>query len=173
MSDDPGAFRVLAIDPGTAVAGYAVMDWQAGQVKVLDAGVIRLKPRQPLSERLVVLHNRVDELIQTYRPGTLAIEDVFFARNARSVLKLGEARGVVIVAAARQGLEVAEYSPAEVKQAIVGHGAAPKEQVQRMVATLLGLKDIPRPDDLADALAIGLCHCHRLTATRARVKGRG
>ncbi|NOZ56348.1 MAG: crossover junction endodeoxyribonuclease RuvC [Calditrichaeota bacterium] len=171
MPDHPGAFRVLAIDPGTAVAGYAVLDWRSGQVEVLSAGVIRLKPRQPLSERLVVLHDRVDELIRTYHPGTLAIEDVFFARNARSVLKLGEARGVVIVAAARQGLEIAQYSPAEVKQAIVGHGAASKEQVQRMVATLLGLSDIPKPNDVADALAIALCHCHRFTAARAQARG--
>ncbi|HFE51966.1 MAG TPA: crossover junction endodeoxyribonuclease RuvC [Bacteroidetes bacterium] len=173
MAGNSGPLRVLAIDPGTSTAGYALLDWEAGKAEVLKAGVIRQKPRQALSERLVVLYDRVEELIRTYRPGVLAIEDVFFARNVRSSLKLGEARGVVIVAAARQGLEIAEYSPAEVKQAVAGHGAASKEQIQRMVATLLGLTEVPKPSDVADALAIALCHCHRQNSAATLAGGKG
>jgi len=153
--------RVLSVDPGTQVVGYAVLDWAGDDAAVVEASVIRLTKFGSYTDRLLALHRALREIIQTYRPREVAVEDVFFARNPRSALLLGQARGVVLLTAAQLDLPIFEYTPAEVKQAIVGHGGASKQQVQRMVASLLHLESVPRPHDVADALAIALCHCHR------------
>ncbi len=158
--------RVLAVDPGTQVVGYAVLEWCTGRARVVEASVLRIGGKGTQASRLLALHEGLCEVIARCEPSEMAVEDIFLAKNARSALKLGQARGVVLLTAAERSLPVFEYTPAEVKQAIVGHGGASKEQVQRMVAARLGLASLPRPHDVADALAIALCHCQRVGLSR-------
>ncbi len=153
--------RVLGIDPGTLVCGYGVIDFDGGVMKAVDYGVVR-SPRRPLHERLHTIYEGLTSLIARHRPQVAAIEGVFHGVNPRTALKIGEGRGVALLAAAAAGLKVLEYPPATVKKAIVGSGRAHKSQVQQMVRLLLALPTIPEPQDAADALAIAICHCHRL-----------
>lgn len=150
--------RILGIDPGSRITGFGVIDVTAGAVRYVASGCIRIEGR-PLAERLNEIFEGVGEIVRTYAPGEMAIEQVFVKRNVASALKLGHARGAAIVAAARHGLIVSEYTPAQVKQAIVGKGNAGKEQVQHMVRALLSLPGLPQAD-AADALAVALCHTH-------------
>jgi crossover junction endodeoxyribonuclease RuvC len=157
-----GEALVLGVDPGTAVTGYGVVARTGGgAVSLVECGVIRTSPKAPLPERLRDIHLGVQEVIRRTAPGVLAVEGVFYSKNARSALVLGHARGVILLAAALAGLDVAEYPPAEVKTAVVGTGAATKDQVGFMVRKLLRLKEAPRPADAADGVAIALCHCFR------------
>lgn len=149
---------IIGIDPGSRITGYGIINWSGNQCEYIDSGCIRVKAEQ-LSDRLYEIYQGVDRLIVSYSPQEMAIEKVFMARNADSALKLGQARGVAIVAGANQGLPVAEYSARQIKQAVVGKGAADKTQVQHMVCTLLNLSKSPQAD-AADALAIALCHAH-------------
>lgn len=152
--------RVMGVDPGSLKSGYGIIEEQQGHLILIEYGVIRTTPRVALPQRLLEIGNRLQELIAHYRPQDLAVEDVFVAKNAKSSLKLGQARGAILLAAAQAGLRIAEYTPLEVKQAVVGYGRADKTQVQHMVKVLLHLSKIPRPDDAADALAIAICHHH-------------
>lgn len=153
---------VLGIDPGTAVTGYGVVACAGdGAVSLRECGVIRTQPSAPLPERLRDLHDGIVEVIARQRPDVVAVEGVFFGKNARSAVVLGHARGAILLAAALHQVEVAEYPPAEVKSAVVGTGQASKEQVGFMVQKLLKLKDPPRPADAADGVAVALCHCFR------------
>lgn len=152
--------RVIGVDPGSLTTGYGIIDEQETRLVVVDYGVIRTTTNTPLAQRLLQISNRLRELIEQYTPQELAIEDLFVAKNAKASLKLGHARGAILLTAAQAGLCIAEYSPLEVKQAVVGYGRADKFQVQQMVKVLLRLKDIPKPDDAADALAIAICHHH-------------
>jgi crossover junction endodeoxyribonuclease RuvC len=152
--------RVLGVDPGSLICGYGILDECNQRLAVVKFGVIRLPPKAPLAQRLLMISDRLHELIEEFQPNALALEDIFFAKNAKSALKLGESRGVILLAAAQAGLEIAEYTPLEVKQAVVGYGRAEKTQVQHMVKVLLQLQEIPQPDDAADALAIAICHQH-------------
>ncbi|CCF82550.1 Crossover junction endodeoxyribonuclease ruvC [Nitrolancea hollandica Lb] len=147
----------LGVDPGTALLGYGVI---AGDdaVRVIDFGVLETTPDEPMPKRLQFLYAGMCRLIQSYHPDTVVVEQLFFARNVTTALAVGQARGVVMLAAAQAGVPVNEYTPAEVKQAVSGYGRANKSQMQEMVRMLLGLEDIPRPDDAADALAVALCH---------------
>lgn len=149
---------VLGIDPGTAVMGYGVVRKDAGAAPptLLECGVLRTKSRDVLSIRLAEIFDGVTELIERHKPDALSIEDVFYARNVRTTIVLGHARGVILLAAVKAGLEIAEYPPAEIKKAVVGTGAASKEQVQFMVARLLRLKSAPQPADAADGVAAAL-----------------
>jgi crossover junction endodeoxyribonuclease RuvC len=157
-----GDLLVLGVDPGTAVTGYGVVARSGGgAVSLVECGVIRTSPKAPLPERLRDIHLGVQEVIRRTAPGVLAVEGVFYSKNARSSLVLGHARGVILLAAALAGLKVAEYPPAEVKTAVAGTGAATKDQVGFMVRKLLRLKEAPRPADAADGVAIALCHCFR------------
>jgi crossover junction endodeoxyribonuclease RuvC len=152
---------VLGIDPGTATTGYGlVRELQDGSLETPAYGVILTPAHTPLSERLLLLHNQLTDLLLLHRPESAAVEQLFFQRNVRTALSVGQARGVVLLALAQAGLSAAEYTPLEVKQAVVGYGGAEKGQVQQMVRALLSLPDIPRPDDAADALAIAICHVH-------------
>ena len=163
--------RVLGIDCGTEYTGYGIVDLLADERLVcLDCGAIRVSPREPMAVRLSRINLRLQELIVEHHPDRVAIEDVFYAVNAKSALKLGQVRGVAMLAAAMAGLEVAEYSPLSIKSAVVGYGRAEKHQVQRMVASLLRLEEIPEPPDAADALAIAICHIHT-AATKERQAG--
>jgi crossover junction endodeoxyribonuclease RuvC len=153
---------ILGIDPGTAVTGYGVVARSDdGAVRLSECGVIRTSSRTPLAERLRAIYLGVTELMERHEPDVVAVEGVFFAKNVRSAVVLGHARGAILVAASVHGREVAEYPPAEVKSAVVGHGRATKEQVQFMIQKLLRLREPPRPDDAADGVAVALCHCFR------------
>lgn len=147
----------LGIDPGTARLGYGII--RGGiQPSLVDAGVIETWPDQDMPGRLVTLHQSVEELIEQYHPDVLAIEKLFFARNVTTAIAVGQARGVVLLAAAQAGIPVSEFTPSEIKHAIAGYGKADKNQMQEMVRIILNLTDIPQPDDAADALAVAICH---------------
>lgn len=156
--------RVLGIDCGTECTGYGVVedDERLGLVCV-SFHAVRLSPKQPMASRLAEIYERLEAAITEYRPHQVAIEDVFYSANVKSALKLGQARGVAMLAAANAGLPVWEYAPLSIKSAVVGYGRAEKSQVQLMVATLLRLPEPPTPFDAADALAIAICHLHTST----------
>jgi crossover junction endodeoxyribonuclease RuvC len=147
----------LGVDPGTARLGYGVVIGGDAPA-ALEFGVIETPAGTPMPERLSALYDGLIALIETHAPTVLAVEQLFFARNVTNAMTVGQARGVVLLAAARSGLPVAEYTPAEVKQAVVGYGKADKGQMQEMVRLILGLDRTPHPDDAADALAVALCH---------------
>lgn len=153
---------ILGIDPGTAVTGYGVVRReQDGALSLSECGVIRTSSRAPLAERLRDLYHGVSELMERHSPDAVAVEGVFFGKNARSAVVLGHARGAILVAASLHEVDVAEYPPAEIKSAVVGTGRATKEQVGFMVQRLLRLREPPRPEDAADGVAVALCHCFR------------
>src|SRR6202167_1000692 len=153
--------RVLGIDCGGEYTGYGVVEIHTtGKLHCLTCGAIKLSPREALPRRLSRIFTRLGEIIATHQPDEVAIEDVFYALNVKSALKLGQARGVAMLAAAAAGLEVAEYSPLTIKSSVVGYGRAEKQQVQHMVTLLLELSAPPEPMDASDALAIAICHLH-------------
>jgi len=160
--------RVLGIDCGTEYTGYGVVELLADERLICVAcGAIKVPAREPMPVRLSRISRRLQELIAEHRPDRVALEDVFYALNVKSALKLGQVRGVAMLAAATAGLEVAEYSPLSIKSAVVGYGKAEKHQVQQMVTHLLNLDQVPEPADAADALAIAICHLHT-AATKER-----
>src|SRR6266550_7398164 len=153
--------RVLGIDCGTEYTGYGIVELSpAGKLICLTSGAIKLSPRESLPLRLNRIYDRLDELIQEHQPEQVAIEDVFYAVSVKSALKLGQVRGVAMLAAAAAGLHVAEYAPLSIKSSVVGYGRAEKHQVQQMVTRLLELQQPPEPMDASDALAIAICHLH-------------
>jgi crossover junction endodeoxyribonuclease RuvC len=152
---------VLGIDPGTATTGYGlVRDLPDSSLQVVDYGTFVTPAGLPAPERLSMLYHCLQELLLLHRPDSSAVEKLFFQSNVKTALAVGQARGVVLLALAESGLEVAEYTPNEVKQAVVGYGSADKKQVQEMVRVLLAMPQIPKPDDAADALAIAITHLH-------------
>jgi crossover junction endodeoxyribonuclease RuvC len=160
--------RVLGIDCGGEYTGYGVVEQDSrGELRHLVCGAIRLNPKKPLPARLNEIFNQLRAIIEKHRPDEVAIEDVFYAVNVKSALKLGQVRGVAMLAASSCGLDVAEYSPLSIKSAVVGYGRADKSQVQQMVMRLLRLPAPPEPQDASDALAIAICHLHT-AATLAR-----
>lgn len=161
--------RILGIDPGTAIMGYGIIDCTGNRFGAVDYGCLRSSAGQPLNLRLNKLFNELNDLLHRHRPDCLAIEELFFNRNAKTALAVGQARGVALLAAARAGVEVYEYTPLQVKQAVVGRGRAEKRQVQYMVRVLLNLPEPPRPDDVADALAVAVCHANNGTGLGALV----
>jgi len=153
--------RVLGIDCGGEYTGYGVVEmYPAGKLCCLTCGAIKLSPREPLPQRLSRIFNQLGQIIAEHQPDEVAIEDVFYALNVKSALKLGQVRGVAMLAAAVAGLVVAEYSPLTIKSSVVGYGRAEKRQVQHMVTRLLELPAPPEPMDASDALAIAICHLH-------------
>jgi crossover junction endodeoxyribonuclease RuvC len=153
--------RVLGIDCGTEFTGYGVVELcPDDRLVCLTCGVIQLSPREPLAARLATIFSRLGVIISEHQPDRVAIEDVFYAVNVKSAFKLGQVRGVAMLAASSKGLEVSEYSPLSIKSAVVGYGRAEKQQVQHMVTRLLNLAAIPESPDAADALAIAICHLH-------------
>lgn len=152
---------VLGIDPGTATTGYGlIQENEDGSLSVVDYGVLLTPAKVLLPERLLLLNRKLNEIILLYRPSYGAVEKLFFQRNVRTALSVGQARGVILLTMAKAGMEIAEYTPLEVKLAVAGYGGADKRQVQHMVCALLGLNEIPQPDDAADALAVAVCHIH-------------
>ena len=151
---------VLGIDPGTAITGYGLIREEDTQAVAIAYGAITTPSDQPLPARLLTLHRELGQIIDQYKPDHAAVEQLFFNKNVRTALAVGHARGATLLALAQAGVSIFEYTPLEVKQAVTGNGRAEKAQVQQMVTLLLGLDKIPKPDDVADALAIALCHLH-------------
>jgi crossover junction endodeoxyribonuclease RuvC len=151
----------MGIDPGIAITGYGlVRKGRQGSGTALDHGCLRTPAHTELSSRLLKLHRELSAMLESHQPDVMAVEQLFFNRNTTTAFTVGQARGVVLLTAAEHGVPVVEYTPLQVKQAVVGYGRAEKQQVQQMVKALLNLPEIPKPDDVADALAIAICHLH-------------
>lgn len=166
--------RVLGIDCGGAYTGYGVVEqYERGDLQPVVYGAVKLNPRRPLPERLSQIFHELREIVEQHKPEVAAIEDVFYAANVKSALKLGQVRGVALLVASECKLQIAEYSPLSIKSAVVGYGKADKVQVQHMVARLLKLDSLPEPQDASDALAIAICHLHTAaTLSRHACQGR-
>ncbi len=158
---------VLGIDPGTASTGYGLVRSTGSRLGALDAGVIETRPGVPLERRLAEIHARVAGLLEEHRPDAMAIEELYFGANARTAFAVGQARGVVLLAAGQRDVPTRSYTPQQVKGAVCGHGRAEKDQVGRMVARLLGLGAPPAPDHATDALAVAICDLNRAPLARA------
>lgn len=152
--------RILGIDPGYAIVGYGVVDYCCCRFSVTGYGAITTKAHKPFPERLLDIYNDMLSVIDKYKPDCLAIEKLYFNTNTTTAIDVAQARGVIVLAAKSRGLEVFEYTPLQVKQAVTGYGRAEKHQVMEMVKNLLCLKAVPKPDDTADALALAVCHGH-------------
>jgi crossover junction endodeoxyribonuclease RuvC len=152
--------RVFGIDPGSERTGYGCVETDGSHHRIVTCGAVSTSIAASFSDKLFEIHRRLAELLAECRPDSVAIENIFYAANVRTALKLGHARGVAMLAAAQAGLPVVEYTPAEIKRAVVGYGRADKPQVQQMVKLLLGLAAVPSPHDAADALAVAICHVH-------------
>ena len=152
---------ILGIDPGTAITGYGVIENNEGKLKVIDYGCIFTDKKLKMPERLDLLGEELKKIIKKYKPQAMAVEELFFFKNAKTIITVGQARGVILFVGKnigkKTGLDIFEYTPLQVKQAVVGYGRADKKQVQSMVKAILGLNEIPKPDDAADALAIAIC----------------
>jgi crossover junction endodeoxyribonuclease RuvC len=159
--------RVFGIDPGSERTGYGCVETDGSRHRIITCGAVSTPAAASFSEKLFEIHRRLVELLVECQPESVAIENIFYAANARSALKLGHARGVAMLAAAQAGLPVFEYTPAEIKRAVVGYGRAEKPQVQHMVKLLLDLAVVPSPHDAADALAVAICHVHSQRPARA------
>jgi crossover junction endodeoxyribonuclease RuvC len=162
--------RVLGIDPGSETTGWGVVDGDARRYGVVDFGTVRANARERFAARLLKISVGVEELIEKFRPDVCAVEEAFFAVNAKTALKLGHVRGVVLLAAERAGVEIAEYAPRLIKQTVVGYGAAEKQQVQEMVRVLLKLREAPAPFDASDALGVAITHMHHANAASRAAK---
>lgn len=151
--------RILGIDPGTGILGFGVIEADGrGKAQLVDAGVIRTPVKEDDAVRLLTIYEELTDIISTSRPVVMAVEKLFFAQNVTTAMTVSQARGVVLLAGKIAGLEIAEYTPLQIKQALTGYGRADKKQIQEMVRVLLGLKDVPKPDDCADALAAAITH---------------
>lgn len=152
--------RILGIDPGYAILGYGIIDVIGNRFSVVDYGSLTTEASMKMPERLVYLYDGLTEIIKKYEPEEASIEELFFNSNAKTAILVGEARGVAVLACSKGGLVINEYTPLQIKQALVGYGRAEKTQVQFMVKTMLHLAEVPKPDDTADALAAAICHGH-------------
>lgn len=163
---------VLGIDPGTAITGFGLVQYERGRESMLDYGTIRTSADLPMYERLLLIYKEINAVMDHYHPQAVAIEEIFHHRNAKSVISVAQSRGVLLMAAASKGLEIGEYTPLQVKQAVCGYGGAEKKQVQMMVQKILKMDHMARPDDAADALALAICHLHsrRLKQLSRRVR---
>lgn len=153
--------RVIGVDPGLTITGFGILDYKGGQIRTVAFGTIKPPAKESLPNRLEYLNSHMTELLEKFEPNAFAIEDTFFSQNVKSALLLGQARGVLLLAAASKGIPSMDYAPRKVKQSVVGNGAADKIQVQYMVQQILKMDEPPKPLDVSDALAIGLCHINQ------------
>ena len=151
---------ILGIDPGYAIVGVGVIEYIGNKFRVLDYFAVTTEAHTPFENRLKIIYDGINDVIEKYNPDFMAVEELFFNDNAKTAIAVGQARGVIILSAVNHGVEVFEYTPLQVKQAVVGYGRAEKKQVQQMTKSILNLKEVPKPDDVADALAIAVCHAH-------------
>ena len=152
--------RIIGIDPGYAIMGWGILDLKGNKFSVVDYGSITTDAGVDAAKRLQHIYDELGAIIAKYQPEEAAIEELFFNNNAKTVILVGEARGIAVLACANAGLEISEYTPLQIKQALVGYGRADKKQVQAMVKAILNLKEVPKPDDTADAVAAAICHGH-------------
>jgi len=153
---------ILGIDPGTARIGVGLIEYKNKKAALVAFDCLTTKPEETTAERLNDLYQKLTKFIKKHKPEIITVEDIFFFKNTKTIIKVSQARGVILLAAARQNIEVREFTPLQVKQAITGYGRAEKKQMQQMVKVVLNLKEIPRPDDAADALAVAVCCAHSL-----------
>lgn len=154
--------KILGIDPGTQVAGYGLIETKGSKIVVIEYGSLKTDKKQSFPQRLKFIHSRIMDIILKYQPDQMAIEEVFYGKNIKSAIKIGEGRGIVFLCAALANIPIAEYAATVIKKAVVGNGSAHKNQVQEMVKIILELPKIPEPEDASDALAIAICHSHNL-----------
>ena len=148
---------ILGIDPGFAATGYGIIEQDKNELKVIDYGCIRTKAKTNFPERLKKIYQQLKKIIKKYKPSVAAVEDIFFAKNRKTALKVGSARGVILLTLVQSKIDIFEPTPLQVKQGLTGYGRASKQQLQKMVARILNLKNVPKPDDAADALAVAIC----------------
>lgn len=151
---------IMGIDPGYAITGYGIVKYEGNKFSVIDYGAITTEASMQLPQRLLIINDSLEELIGKYKPDAISIEELFFNKNIKTALNVGHGRGVAMLAGAKAGVSVFEYTPLQVKQSVVGYGRAEKAQVQQMIKVILNLPKIPKPDDVADALAVAVCHGH-------------
>ena len=159
---------ILGIDPGYAIVGFSILSAERGQTKLISCGAINTDAGIPMPLRLLHIAEDLESLIRRFSPEVMAIEELFFNQNVTTGIGVAQARGVIVMTAARLGVEIAEYTPSQVKQAVVGYGKAEKRQVMDMTKRILGLSSVPKPDDAADAVAIALCHARSSTSLLTR-----
>lgn len=152
--------RILGIDPGYAIVGYGVIDYDGYNYKVIDYGVIESSKDEMMAVRMAIVYDGISELIDKYSPDAISIEQLFYFKNQKTIIPVAEARGVILLASIKKNANVFEYTPLQIKQALTGNGRAEKAQIQFMVTSILGLKSIPKPDDAADALAVAITHAN-------------
>ncbi|MEE1050451.1 MAG: crossover junction endodeoxyribonuclease RuvC [Clostridia bacterium] len=157
---------ILGIDPGYAIVGYGVLEYNGNKFKVIEYGAITTDASMEMFDRLKSIHDDLNKIIERVKPDFMAIEELFFNSNQKTAINVAQARGVLLLSALNHGVEVFEYTPLQVKQAVAGYGRADKNQVQQMVKLLLGLEKVPKPDDTADAVAIAICHGHSYNPRR-------
>lgn len=165
--------RIIGIDPGYAIVGYGIIDYSSNHFSVVDYGAVTTKAHTPFDSRLSTIYDGLTQLISMYKPDAMSIEKLFFNTNTTTAIDVAQARGVIVLAAAQGGLDIAEYTPLQVKQSVVGYGRAEKKQVQEMTRLMLNLKSVPKPDDTADALALAICHAHSAGSMLGRIKFNG
>ena len=154
--------RIIGIDPGTGILGFGVIEASAGKLQLVDGGVIRTPVKEDDAVRLQTIFDELSDIIAQTKPEQMSVEKLFFAQNVTTAMTVAQARGVVLLCGRQAGLKIAEYTPLQIKQALTGYGRAEKKQMQEMVRTILGLKEIPKPDDCADALATAICHAQQV-----------
>lgn len=164
---------ILGIDPGYAIVGWGALEYKNNHFTVIDYGAVTTPAGMPFNQRLEIIYNEITNIILKIKPQAMSIEKLFYNTNAKTVIDVGQARGVLILAAQKNGVEICEYTPLQVKQSIVGYGRAEKKQVQEMTKTLLHLEKIPKPDDTADALAMAICHAHSNSSLVGKLKAEG
>mgnify|MGYP001115117264 FL=1 len=161
---------ILGIDPGYAIVGYGVLEYKNNKFKVIEYGAITTDASMDMFDRFKSIYDDICEVMERTKPDFMAIEELFFNTNQKTAITVAEARGVILLAAMNRGIQIFEYTPLQVKQAVAGYGRAEKKQVQQMVKLLLGLKEVPRPDDTADAVAIAICHGHSYNPRRIPIR---
>ena len=152
--------RILGIDPGFAITGYSIIDYIGNKFKLVTSGAILTKDRESFPQRLLKLNNSLEEIIETYKPNAISVEELFFNNNAKTAINVAQARGVILVVGCRKGIPTYEYTPLQIKQAVVGYGRADKIQVQKMVKAILNVEKLPKLDDTTDSMAAAICHAH-------------
>ena len=151
---------ILGIDPGYAIVGYGVVEYNNNHFRAIEYGAVTTEAHTPFNERIEKIYDGVSALVAKYSPAALAVEKLFFNTNQKTAIDVAQARGAIVLAAQKAGVKIFEYTPLQVKQSVVGYGRAEKKQVQEMTRLMLNLDKIPKPDDAADALAMAICHCH-------------
>ena len=161
---------ILGIDPGYAIVGYGVLEYKNNKFKVIEYGAITTDASMDMFDRFKSIYDDICEVMERTKPDFMAIEELFFNSNQKTAINVAQARGVILLAAMNRGIQIFEYTPLQVKQAVAGYGRAEKKQVQQMAKLLLGLKEVPRPDDTADAVAIAICHGHSYNPRRIPIR---